>query len=60
MLDCTVILTLYRRPQNLARQIEALRSQTFPPKEIWIWINDHVDNSDLCFDYLDCDRIIDS
>lgn len=60
MLDCTVILTLYRRPQNLARQIEALRSQTLPPKEIWIWINDHVDNSDLCFDYLDCDRIIDS
>ena len=59
MLDCTVILNLYRRPQNLARQIEALRAQSFPPKEIWVWVNDHEDNSDLCFDYLDVDRVID-
>ena len=59
MLDATVILSLWRRPQNLKPQIEALRNQTFPPKEIWLWANDHDDNADVDFDDLDVDRIID-
>lgn len=41
MEDITVILTLYKRPQNLRAQVEAIRNQTVKPKEIWLWINDH-------------------
>lgn len=57
--DITAILTLYRRPQNLARQVEALRSQTVPPKEIWVWVNYHDDNEDLSFDFLDVEKVFD-
>ncbi|SET41243.1 glycosyltransferase family 2 protein [Thalassotalea agarivorans] len=35
----TVILTAYRRAEYLAEQIKALRAQTVPPKEIWVWSN---------------------
>jgi len=38
--DITVVLTLYKRPQNLKEQIEAIRNQTVKPKEIWLWINE--------------------
>lgn len=37
--DITVILTAYRRAEYLAEQIKALRAQTVPPKEIWVWSN---------------------
>jgi len=59
MLDATVILNLYRRPQHLAMQIEALRNQTFPPKEIWIWVNYHEDNEDVDFQKFNVNRVID-
>lgn len=36
----TAVLTVYHRGQYLADQIEALRSQTRPPAEIWVWSND--------------------
>jgi len=35
----TVILTAYRRAEYLAEQIKALRAQTIPPDEIWVWSN---------------------
>lgn len=35
----TVILTAYRRSEYLAEQIKALRNQTIPPDEIWVWSN---------------------
>ena len=35
----TVILTAYRRVEYLSEQIKALRNQTIPPKEIWVWSN---------------------
>lgn len=35
----TVILTAYKRSEYLEQQIEALRAQTIPPKEIWVWSN---------------------
>ena len=57
--DITAILTLYRRPQNLARQVEALRNQTVPPKEIWVWVNYHDSNSDLVFDFIGVDKVFD-
>jgi len=37
--DITVILNLYKRPQNLEKQIDAFRNQTVKPKEIWVWQN---------------------
>lgn len=35
----TAILTVYKRGQYLGQQIEALRAQSCPPDEIWVWIN---------------------
>ncbi len=35
----TVILNCYKRPQYLHQQIEAIRSQTITPADIWIWYN---------------------
>jgi hypothetical protein len=55
--DITVILNSYRRPYNLEKQIKAIREQSAPPKEIWLWINDHEDNRDFDHTKLDVDRI---
>ncbi len=35
----TVILTAYRRTEYLVDQIKALKNQTIPPAEIWVWSN---------------------
>ncbi len=35
----TAILTVYKRGQYLPQQIKALREQTRPPDEIWVWCN---------------------
>jgi len=35
----TAILTAYRRTEYLADQVRALRTQTVPPEEIWVWTN---------------------
>jgi len=56
--DITVILNSYRRPYNLKMQIEAIRSQTNPPKQIWLWINHHEDNEGFDYSELGIDRII--
>ena len=53
----TVILNSYRRPYNLKKQIKAIREQTIPPKEIWLWINDHEDNRNFDHTKLDVDKI---
>lgn len=37
--DITVILNLYKRPDNLPEQIKAFKNQTVKPKEIWVWQN---------------------
>lgn len=37
----TAILTVYKRSQFLKMQIEALREQTVPPDEIWVWCNEN-------------------
>ena len=55
--DITVILNAYRRPYNLKMQVEALRNQTKPPKQIWLWVNDHEDNHGFDFKSLGVDRI---
>lgn len=35
----TVILNCYKRTQYLQEQIEAIKSQSIPPEDIWIWYN---------------------
>lgn len=37
--EVTVILTRYKRGEYLQAQIDALRAQTHPPAEIWLWSN---------------------
>ena len=43
MTSVTAILNGYRRPNNLPLQVQALRNQTYPPSEIWLWMNYHED-----------------
>ena len=43
MNSVTAIVNGYRRPNNLPIQVEALRNQTNPPDEIWLWMNYHED-----------------
>ena len=43
MSSITVILNGYRRPDNLALQVEAIKKQTSSAAEIWLWINYHED-----------------
>ena len=35
----TVILTVYQRSEYIQKQVDALRAQTIPPDEIWVWCN---------------------
>ncbi len=55
--DITVILNAYRRPYNLKMQIEAIRGQSNPPKNLWLWVNAHEDNKNFDFESLDVDRV---
>ncbi len=54
--DITAILTCYKRPQLLEEQILALKNQTVPPKDIWVWINEPDEHD---FDYSEIKRKID-
>jgi len=55
--DITVILNAYRRPYNLAKQVQAIREQNRPPKQIWLWVNDHQDLEGFDFDTVGADRV---
>jgi len=55
--DITVILNSYRRPYNLKMQVDALRSQSIQPKEIWLWVNAHEDNKEWDYSDLGVDRV---
>jgi len=56
--DITVILNCYRRPEYLKEQIQAIRSQTISPKEIWLWVNYHEDNDGIDFSKFNVDKVI--
>ena len=43
----TVILNCYKRPEYLEEQIKALREQSVPPENIWLWINWSPENRKL-------------
>lgn len=42
-MNISVVLNVYKRPHSLVPQIKAIKSQTVPPKEIFIWHNFGVD-----------------
>lgn len=54
----TVILNCWKRPGNLARQIEAMRTQTLPPKEIWLWVETCAENMSVNYEKLNLDRVV--
>lgn len=58
MHSITTILTCYRRPSYLKEQIKAIRDQSVPTNEIWLWVNAHPDNDGFDFDSLGVDKII--
>jgi hypothetical protein len=35
----TAILSVFRRPQNLRRQVQAVRFQSNSPAVVWAWVN---------------------
>lgn len=41
--DITAIVNIYKRPHTLDMQINAIRAQTIPPKNIFIWNNGNKD-----------------
>ena len=50
----TVILNCYKRPQYLQEQIEAIRNQTVPVDDIWVWYNKPEDQSQYDITKLGC------
>jgi hypothetical protein len=58
--EITVILNMYRRPNNMKMQISSVRKQTVQPKEIWIWKNYHEDNKEINLKEFQVDRTFDN
>lgn len=60
----TTILNLYKRPEYLKEQVEAIRAQNIPSTEIWLWVNEPHDSGMAAqemhdfLDELEFDRII--
>lgn len=40
MAGITAILTVYRRPNTIQPLVDAIRSQTVPASQIWVWANE--------------------
>ncbi|HET7503415.1 MAG TPA: glycosyltransferase family A protein [Kofleriaceae bacterium] len=55
--EITVILSSWKRPHNLVDQVAAMRAQTLPPREIWLWADTCDANRDADHDALGLDRI---
>jgi len=54
------VLTAYRRPYYLERQIEHIRNQSIESSEIWLWVNSHEDNYGFDFSNFGLDNIFHS
>lgn len=54
----TAILNCYKRPYTLEEQIEAIKSQSIPPKEIWVWYNKPEDQDQIDLSHLGVKTII--
>ena len=55
--EITVILNAYRRPHLLEEQIAHIRQQSVRPRQIWVWVNDHIDNREFDFSAVGADRV---
>jgi len=47
MSSITTIFNVYRRPQNLQMQVDAVLNQTVQSEQIWVWRNHHEDSQNL-------------
>lgn len=56
--DITAVLCCYNRVSSLKKQIECLRRQTIPPKNIWIWQNHSENNQTISLDENEKDIIL--
>ena len=52
----TAIITIYKRPQHLAEQYQAIANQTVPPEEIWILHNGYTNTHQ--FEYPEGAKVI--
>ena len=59
-MNITTILNLYRRPQNLKKQIESIRDQTIKTTDVWLWRNLHQDNEQVDLKSFDVDKTFDN
>lgn len=50
----TVILNCYKRPEYLQEQIDAIKNQTVPVDDIWIWYNKPEDQEQYDLSQLGC------
>tara|TARA_Y100000389_G_scaffold203606_2_gene252651 strand:+ start:1782 stop:2498 length:717 start_codon:yes stop_codon:yes gene_type:complete len=50
----TVILNCYKRPEYLQEQINAIKNQTVPVEDIWIWYNKPEDKEQYDLSHLGC------
>tara|TARA_R110002020_G_scaffold25138_3_gene81929 strand:+ start:3825 stop:4559 length:735 start_codon:yes stop_codon:yes gene_type:complete len=50
----TVILNAYKRTDYLKEQVEAVRNQSIPPEDIWIWYNKPEDREQIELDAPGC------
>jgi hypothetical protein len=55
--DLTAVLSSWRRPQLLTEQVEALRRQSSPPAEIWVWADSCPENAGFDYESLGVERI---
>jgi hypothetical protein len=52
----TAILSYWKRPHNLRAQVSALRGQSAPPAEIWLWADTCDENRSYSYDDVEVDR----
>lgn len=50
----TVILNAYKRTNYLKEQVEAVRNQSIPPEDIWVWYNKPEDREQIELDAPGC------
>ncbi len=55
--DITVILNLFKRPNYLEEQLEAIKAQTVQPSQIWLWINHADENKKFKVNRFGFDRV---
>ena len=53
-MSITVILNCYKRPEYLKEQIEAIKNQSVPIEDIWIWYNKPEDQEQFDLSGLGC------